>query len=189
MDIEMVVGRAAAGDERAWAELVARYGRLLRSVAARLQMRHCDVDDAAQLTWMALRNGIHDLRNPEHVGTWLCQVMRRHCVRILVHQRTERLEDETDGWSVPDDTPAAIDRISLEETAEVLWRVVDRLPERERTLLRALFDGQERSYRDIAHNLSMPIGSIGPIRMRALERLPAMLAEAGVTAEDLHAWC
>ena len=68
-----------------------------------------------------------------------------------------------------------------------LYCKLPQLPDRERRLLRALFDRNELSYREVAAHLTMPVGAIGPVRMRALERLPAMLAQAGVTREDLHA--
>ena len=186
MDIEELVARAVDGDERAWAELVARYTRLLRSVARGLRMRSCDSDDAAQQTWMALRENVQRLRNPEHVQAWLCRVMRRNCIRILTRQRSEWYDGDTDARH--DRTaPAAANRLLFDETATALWATVDRLPDRESRLVRALFDSEERSYQEIADALAMPIGSIGPVRKRALKRLPAMLADAGVTVEDLRA--
>jgi RNA polymerase sigma factor (sigma-70 family) len=181
-----IVLRAADGDERAWAELVTRYTRLLRSQARDLRMRPCDADDAAQQTWNALRGHIHRLREPEHVQAWLCLVMRRNCVRILVRQRAELLDNDPDARR--ENMPAVpADPVVFDETAAALWATVDRLPDRECRLVRALFDGEERSYAEIARALAMPIGSIGPVRLRALRRLPAMLADAGVTVEDLRA--
>jgi RNA polymerase sigma factor (sigma-70 family) len=183
---EELVRRAAAGDERAWRELVTCYERLLYSIAAGFHMRRCDADDAVQQTWIALLGSIDALRNPECVGGWLARVMRRNCIHIRERQRREDHEDPTETWAVTADA-AIVDRLVFDEMARVLWTVVGRLPERERGLLRALFDGDERSYREIARCLSMPVGSIGPVRKRALERLPAMLAEVGLTVDDLHA--
>jgi RNA polymerase sigma factor (sigma-70 family) len=180
-----IVERAAAGDVQAWNELVRRYERLLRSVASGLRMRRCDADDAAQQTWLALQTGIHGLREPEHVKAWLCRVMYRQCLRILRAQRLE-CPDETLGERA--DRPVqAVDPVVVAETAAALWAAVDRLPERERQLLQALFTTEERSYREIARVLGMPVGAIGPVRMRALRRLPGLLAEAGLTVENLHA--
>jgi len=189
MDIEMVVRHAADGDERAWHELVTRYARLLRSVAAGLRVRPCDAEDAAQQTWLALRENIHALREPARVHAWLCQVMRRNCLRILTRQRAEQLADDVGSWAhsrSDDPTDELVDQVVLEQTAVALWAVVDRLPDRERQLLRALFDREERSYRQIARDLDMPIGSNGPIRMRALERLSALLADIGITVDHVR---
>jgi len=184
MDIEEIVRRAADGDEQAWNVLVRQYGRLLRSLAAGMRMRPWDGEDAAQQTWLALRRSIHRLHTPEHVRAWLCRVMRRNCVRVLKARRGEWLADDVEAWQGGVD---AVEPVTRAETAAVLWATVDRLPDRERQLLRALFDREERSYREIARDLRMPVGSVGPVRMRALGRLTAMLEAAGVTIDDLHA--
>ena len=62
-----------------------------------------------------------------------------------------------------------------------LDRALERLPERQRTLLRALADDEEPSYVEIAERLAMPVGSIGPTRTRILARLRESLETA-----DLH---
>jgi DNA-directed RNA polymerase specialized sigma24 family protein len=52
------------------------------------------------------------------------------------------------------------------------------LPSRCRVLLEALYLAGERSYADIANDLGIPIGSIGPTRARCLERLRTILLHA-----------
>ncbi len=180
----MVVKRAAAGDDSAWDELVGHYGRMLRAVAAELRVQGCDAEDAAQTTWLALREDIHTIRDPEHVGEWLCSVMRRRCVRLLTQQRRERLVEHPDEWVAPEPAPRR-----AEPDGTLLWSFVDRLPDRERTVLRALYDGSDRNYRETAELLSMPVGSLGPVRMRALRRLSALLVDAGITAGELRKAC
>ncbi len=174
----MVLDRAAAGDDRAWEELVAHYGRLLRAVAFSMRMRSCDVEDATQTTWLALREDIRTIRDPERVGAWLCCVMRRRCLQMLIQQRRERLDDHPEEWYVPDADPPANYTVRIDP--DLLWRYVDRLPDRERIVLRTLFDGTDHSYREVARSLSMPVGSLGPVRMRALTRLTALLAADGL---------
>jgi len=181
MDTSMVMKRAAAGDDRAWDELVRHYARMLWAVAAGLRVRGCDAEDAAQMTWLDLHRDIHVIREPEHVGAWLCSVMHRRCVRLLVAQRRERLVEDLDRWISPEPArpPAASD-------GALMWSFVDRLPDRERIVLRTLYSGSDRSYRETAELLEMPVGSLGPVRMRALRRLTSQLRDAGVTAEDLR---
>jgi DNA-directed RNA polymerase specialized sigma24 family protein len=50
-------------------------------------------------------------------------------------------------------------------------RALDSLPPRHRDLMRALFDEAAGSYHEIARDLGIPVGSIGPIRGRCLEQL------------------
>ena len=59
----------------------------------------------------------------------------------------------------------------LAERDDALWRGFTRLPGRDQTLLRLLMADPRPSYQVISAVLAMPIGSIGPTRARALERL------------------
>jgi DNA-directed RNA polymerase specialized sigma24 family protein len=65
-----------------------------------------------------------------------------------------------------------------------LWACFSRLPERDQQLLRALAATDRPSYTAIAAALDMPVGSIGPTRMRALKRLHAILDESGYPFRD-----
>ncbi len=61
-----------------------------------------------------------------------------------------------------------------------------RLQARCRTLLTMLFlDEQEPSYDDIAANLEIPKGSIGPTRTRCLQQLREILAGLGFDRQSL----
>ena len=51
-EIVSLVRAAVAGDECAFARLVARFDRPLRSVARSYRLSGCDVDDVIQSTWM-----------------------------------------------------------------------------------------------------------------------------------------
>ena len=66
-----------------------------------------------------------------------------------------------------------------------MLQALEQLSERDRTLLRMLAADPMPSYEEIGAALDMPIGSIGPTRARALERLRRKLAELGTPAEAL----
>ena len=55
------------------------------------------------------------------------------------------------------------------------------LPERCRTLIRALMADPAPSYEDIAAAFDIPIGSIGPTRARCLEQLKRRPEIAGIS--------
>jgi DNA-directed RNA polymerase specialized sigma24 family protein len=54
-------------------------------------------------------------------------------------------------------------------------RALERLGERCRQLLHALFSGDSPGYEAIATRLGLPIGSIGPTRARCLARLRRLI--------------
>jgi RNA polymerase sigma factor (sigma-70 family) len=173
--VELVAG-AADGDERCWSELFRRYDGLLRWVARGFRLSRDQVDDAAQTTWLQLVEHIGEVREPDKVGAWLAVTMRRQCIRVATRQRREEPRGEWGPEELGTDADVAGEVLRAERDAD-LWRAVDRLPPRQRLLLRALSATPQPSYQEVSRKLSMPVGSIGPIRARALRRLALMLHE------------
>jgi RNA polymerase sigma factor (sigma-70 family) len=173
------LGRAAAGDQQAWQEMVAQYRGLLRSIASEFRMSPGDADDAAQMTWLGLVQNVDKLRVPEAVVGWLATTMRRNCSRVQRQRWREHLRDDWMQWQVEDDTVAVDADVIVAERDRVLWEIVDRLPDRQRKLVRLMFAVKEPSYLEIAETMSMAVGTIGPARQRALRNLEKLLAEPG----------
>jgi DNA-directed RNA polymerase specialized sigma24 family protein len=65
------------------------------------------------------------------------------------------------------------------DEGRLLWAAVDELPERCRRLLRVVAFENRPDYRQIATDLDMPVGSIGPTRGRCLAKLRVALMQAG----------
>jgi RNA polymerase sigma factor (sigma-70 family) len=177
--MQSTVGRAAAGDQQAWQEMVTQYRGLLRSIASDFRMSAGDAEDAAQMTWLGLVQNVDKLRVPEAVVGWLATTMRRNCARVLRQRWREQLRDDWMQWQVEDDAVPVDDDVLVAERDRALWEIVDRLPERQRALVRLMFAAQEPSYLEIAERMSMAIGTIGPARQRALRNLEKLLAEPG----------
>ena len=70
----------------------------------------------------------------------------------------------------PVDDPLEI-ALLTEERDLALWRAFARLSERCQALLRLLVSEDEPSYEAIGAALAMPVGAIGPTRMRCLDKL------------------
>jgi RNA polymerase sigma factor (sigma-70 family) len=171
-------------DEVAWAELVARYRGLLRATAAGFRLTQAEAEDAAQTTWLQLVQHASQVRDPERLGAWLRITMWRTCL-ALVRQRQRELPLARPAEDVIDDAPPSEARALRQERDAVLWAAVDRLPIQQRQVVRALFMASEPSYEEISAKLSVPLGSIGPTRGRALGRLRITLAGSGLGMDDL----
>ncbi|MGE5831149.1 MAG: RNA polymerase sigma factor [Micromonosporaceae bacterium] len=184
-DVEDMVGRAAAGDESAWADIVRQYSGLLRSIAAMFRLVGDDAQDAAQLTWLGLVQHVRDLRSPDRMPSWLATTMRRNCLRLVRQRSHEELRDDWPEWSVADTCSQVDSRMLLAERNQRLWQAVDQLPGRQRQLVRTLFAPTAPSYDEIAAKMSIAVGTIGPARQRALRRLATLVAETGWSREDL----
>jgi RNA polymerase sigma factor (sigma-70 family) len=176
-----VVHAAAAGDTRSWNVLVNEFNGMLQAVARSHRLSETDTADVIQRTWLLLLEHVDDLTAPSQVGAWLATTARRECWRILRGARR----------SVPfgEDAPehesheaAPGERLLTADRNKALWRAFSRLRPIDQTLLRLLVADPRPAYREISAALRLPIGSIGPTRGRALERLRRELELEGVIA-------
>jgi RNA polymerase sigma factor (sigma-70 family) len=164
--------RAAAKDWSAWDELVKRFGQLVLHAASTIGLKPSDAADAAQLTWLRLFEHITEIREPDHLPGWLTVTARRESLRIAMGAKRYVLcaEPDTDygkgrDCSVTDVYPVEGDYSSALESA------LAQLPPRYEKLIRILMCDSCPSYAEVAQLMDLPIGSIGPMRMRALHML------------------
>jgi RNA polymerase sigma factor (sigma-70 family) len=169
-DLGPLVRAAQAGDEQAWELLLTRLTPRLRGVVRGYGLGPADVDDVVQATWASAFASIDRLRNPDAFGGWLVVTARHESLRVIKRSRREiAVDDEHLLDQVTDRTPES----ALLETEErdAVHAAIERLPDRQRIIVRALLRHSGASYVKIADNLGIPLGSIGPTRERALARL------------------
>jgi RNA polymerase sigma factor (sigma-70 family) len=177
-DTEALVAAAAAGEPVAWKQLIDRYAVLIRSVCRSHRLCDADADDVAQLTWLRAVEHIGRLRDPDRFGAWIGTTARHECLAVL--RGRKRVIPTADEIAQPlyaahadaDETELAAERRDAVRSA------LAALPPRQQTLLRLLHAESEPSYDEIGSALGMPVGSIGPTRGRALERLRRELQHA-----------
>src|SRR5262249_45063832 len=168
--VDLLVRAAAAGDQAAWNELIERFQGLVWATARSYRLTRTDAADVAQTVWLRLVETLDRIRAPERLGAWLATTARRECLRhIRLHGR-EQLSDEADVFEAPSEDPLEV-ALLTEERETALWRAFAKLSERCQTLLRLLVSEDEPSYETIGAALGMPIGAIGPTRMRCLDKL------------------
>ena len=177
-EVAALVRSAAAGDKRSWDALVEEFGRLIWAVARAHRLHDADAADVAQATWLRLFEHLDRLTDPSRVGAWLATTARRECLRVLrEHQRHLPWGDDVPERESPDTPPGAA--LLAGERDEALWRGFSRLRPSDQALLRLLTADPPPAYEEISAALGMPIGSIGPTRQRALERLRQALHSEG----------
>ena len=172
MTLEDLVRAAAHGDEAAWNAIVDRFQGLVWATARAHRLSQADAADVAQTTWLRLVEHLDRIRDPERLAGWLATTARNECLRhIRLHGR-ELVSDEADVFESPSDEPPEL-ALLTEERDSALWRAFVKLSERCQSLLRMLVAEEEPSYEEVGAALGMPIGAIGPTRMRCLEKLRA----------------
>jgi RNA polymerase sigma factor (sigma-70 family) len=171
-DLERLVATAATGDQPAWQALVERFGPALIRMARSHGLSTHEAEDAVQETWMRLLRHIDTLREPRALSGWLKTTVRNESLRVRERVQRERPTAEELCADVADTTTfEAQAGLDAAECGAAVARALDALPARHRKLMRALFTESEPSYEEVASQLGMPLGSIGPIRRRCLARL------------------
>ena len=172
-DVATLVNAAAAGAESGWDGLVQEFGEMVLAVARAHRLGEADAADVAQITWLRLLEHLGDLHDAARVGGWLATTARRECLGVLRHiQRQIPFVEEPPELESVDSQPD--EELMLAERDQALWRSFARLRPRDQALLRLLI-ADPHPYEEIAAVLEIPIGSIGPTRARALERLRQQL--------------
>ena len=182
-DLAGLLSRAADGDADSWAEITDRFTRLLWSVARSYRLNSEDCADVVQNTWLRLLEHLRRIENPDALPGWLATTARREALNVLRRRTHDVLPRDEDSLSrTADENATELDADLLEEERDVhLWNCFGQLPERDQQLLRVLMTADRPSYAAVAAALDMPVGSIGPTRMRALSRLHNILAASGYT--------
>jgi RNA polymerase sigma factor (sigma-70 family) len=165
-----LLGAAGSGDDDAWAELVRRYGRLVWSVLAGSGLDPASAADAYQTVWLRLCEHVHRIQDPDALASWLATTARREAARL----RRDRAR------VVPVDEPPEIadraavlpgDRLVEEELRADVRAALACIDEPSRRTLMLLCAESRPGYHRIAELTGRPLGSIGPTRARALQKI------------------
>jgi len=161
------------GSQRDVERLVQEYYLSLYRYAYRLTGSEADAEDLTQETFCKAQMSLRQLRDGTRAKSWLFSILRNaylHRVRTEKNQPTLSLDyvgdlPESPGEALPDVDP------------EQLQKALGELPEVFRTpVLLYYFD--DFSYRDIAEQMEMPIGTVMSRLARAKSWLRARLLPA-----------
>src|SRR6478735_489945 len=155
-ELTELVARASQGDAAAWNTVVERFSSLLWGVARGHRLRQEDAADVVQNTWLKLLDHLDTIAQPEALAGWLSTTARYECLAVLRKRGREHLVRDGE-----------------------LWTCFCHLPERCQVLLRALMASDRPNYRSISDALGMSVGSIGPTRMRCLDKLRDLIGASG----------
>jgi RNA polymerase sigma factor (sigma-70 family) len=167
--------RARNGETAALSEIVRELNPLLWHVARGEDLTAEESADVVQTTWLELLRRLHEIRSPQALTSWLVTTTRREAWRVRQLSRRQAPDGTAQLDSAADPDPGPGERLLADERDQVLWRHVQRLPERCRKLLRVVAHVARPDYAAVAEALGMPVGSIGPTRGRCLAKLREML--------------
>jgi RNA polymerase sigma factor (sigma-70 family) len=166
-----LVPAAAAGDRRAFTELVRRYRPLVTQLARRYSDRAADADDVTQEVWIKLWEHLGDIEQPEALPGWLRRVTANVAFRI--QRRDGRLVpgEVAEVPSCEHTEESGIRHTILRDVRDTLDVALGRLKASDRRLLELLMIDDRPDYRAVSQLIERPVGSIGPTRQRIFQRL------------------
>ncbi|MDX6553525.1 MAG: polymerase sigma-70 factor, subfamily [Gaiellales bacterium] len=169
-----LVQAARAGDERAFAELVSRHGRMVLSVAYAQTLSEPEAEDLAQETFLAAWRGLPRFRGECAFSTWLHRLARNTATDR--HRRAFARPPAAGRHDLAD--VAAPARDDHRTQAHAVLAAARELPpeQREAVLLREL---QGLSYEEIAEIQEVPLGTV---RSRIANGRRAIAAAVGQVA-------
>ena len=183
-DDSSLVERCRAGDETAWEQLVIRYQRLVHAIVRRAGLDEQTAADIFQTVFLRLLEHLPRLADPGRLQAWIVTTAKREA--WLQHRRGRRLVsmtvDEADepgedeSWAGADPAPGPEATVEYWQQVAQVRQGLERLDEPCRRLLQVLFGDETGGYEQMARELGMPVGSIGPTRARCLAKLRRLIA-------------
>lgn len=185
--------RCGRGDVGAFEEIVRRYQGRVASLAYRYLGSAADAEDVAQEVFLRIYRARESYRPTARFSTWVHRITVNASLNLLRRRRVRRHVNAElpaggggEGAPEPEDPAAEAPGAALEdaELADVLRRIIDDLPERQRTAI-LLNKYQGLSYEDTAAALELSLPAVKSLLTRARvnikERLLPYLA-TGSTA-------
>lgn len=169
-DVELAA-QAAAGDRRAYGELVRRHGSAVRGLLRRLGADSTTADDLAQDAFMTGFEQVAEFRGEGTFGAWIKKIAARLYLKRVKREARLIFSDSVEPFeeiSIRDASGDAASRIDLDEALKSLSR-----GER---LCVSLCYGADWSHGEAAEALSIPIGTVKSHVKRGLDKLRAKLA-------------
>ncbi len=164
------------GEDAAMSDLVRTLTPILWHTVRSTRLDTAAAEDVLQTVWLSLVRHGDTIEEPNAVLQWLVVTAKREAWRVSRAQDRTRPEDvETTRAAESDGSTGVAERVADEQANEVLWRHIQQLPERCRTLLRVIAFATRPDYAQIASALGKPVGSIGPTRGRCLAKLRVLL--------------
>jgi RNA polymerase sigma-70 factor (ECF subfamily) len=175
------------GSQRSVQRLVEEHYGALYRYAYRLSGSAADAEDLTQEAFCQAQLKLHQLRDPARAKAWLFSILRNaylHRVRAGKHEHAVSLDWVGD---LPERLPEPLPEVEPEK----LQQALNELPEVFRTPV-ILYYFEDFSYRDIAEQMELPMGTVmsrlarakAHLRARLLQGRPEAVAEGPREVRD-----
>lgn len=181
-----LLARAAAGDQRAFREIVERHQRRANAVAFGLVRNPEDAREVVQEAFLRVYRHLHEFAGQASFGTWLYRIVVNLAIDMLRKRapgQQVELEDHTDLEGAPAELlpsrgaydPA--DALGRKRLVVAMQEALDKLPPYHRAVI-LLRELEGMSYEEMAQTLNVSKGTIMSRLFHARKKMQAMLRES-----------
>ncbi len=173
---EILVERIAAGDERAFTEIVRRHSGRLKALALSFADGVSEADDIVQETfWSLWRNARRWQPGGPPLSAYLTRIAINRAIDASRRRRVRRFFGLEDAAELHDPDPAADQRLAAGGELATVVRDIRALPPRQRAAILLVADG-ERATAEIAEMMGLSVGAVEQLLVRARRTLRTRLA-------------
>lgn len=165
------VTRTADQADELLRQLIVAHSASLYRYAYRLTGQPADAEDLTQQAFLLAQQKLHQLRETERAAAWLFAIVRSCFLKACRKRQSVMHLGDWDVDEVADDSPE-IDQVDQEELARALAELPD-----EFRLVVLMFYFEDLSYKEIAEQLELPIGTVMSRLSRAKGHLRRRLAD------------
>jgi len=186
VDFVTLLSRVAGYDEPAWRWLLGEISRVAHRVPAASRLCEADRGDLVQTVALLILERV-PVRDPACLPGWLATTLARQALRTGARRDRQVLDQHGGPLRDPRVEQCCPETVTLvAERDRALWLAAKRLSSRRsRRLVWLLAFRPELSQRQLADELGIAPGSVGPLRRRSLDALRGQLRTLGYGPADL----
>lgn len=178
LEDERLVKEALNGDEEAYKKLVEKYERSLYFHILKMIKDKEQVEDLVQETFVKAFDNLSSYNTRYAFSTWIYRIATNHTIDYLRKKKLKTLSiDEPVNTKegdmeiqLPDKSASTDRKIIKKQRQKMVRKAIEDLPEKYRRVIQ-MRHMEEKSYKEIAGELEMPLGTVKAHIFRARELL------------------
>lgn len=183
-DISQLINDALTGDQKAFSAIVGRYREQIYHFVFKMVKDRAQAEDLTQETFIKAFRALASFNSNYAFSTWLYKIAANNCIDFFRKKKLATTSIDTpiqakDGElhrDFPDYQEGPESQLISKERTNQIQFAIDSLPEKYKQAI-VLRHSQDRSYEEIAEELSLPLGTVKVRIFRAREMLKAKLKE------------
>lgn len=179
MQNDILIHRAAKGDEAAFEQLLTQHEKSVYNLCLRMTGNPEDAMDVSQEVFLRVWKNLGSYQFDAAFSTWLFRIASNACIDFLRAKKRRNdvsltMQDENDGedkeLAVPDETPLPEEQLLAKEQQRAVMKAMSELPPDFREILQ-LRVVEGLPYEEIAEILDIKVGTVKSRLARARNQL------------------